>query len=225
MRSKVQEKEEAIKLRRKGYSYNEILKKISVAKSTLSLWLKDLPLTEDEKNYVRERVGDNLSRGRLKAASELRKRRTYREQVAAQEAKSMFESNCEDSIFLLGVMLYWAEGSSKHPVFQFTNSNPTLVLFMFRWIKQYLLTEPRRVRPRIYAHKLYSGEDLVHYWSHHLDIPEEDFYRTVYKPTTRTYKKNPNYKGCVRLDVGGVENYRKMMTWKKCLGKYILQDT
>jgi hypothetical protein len=38
------EKEKAIDLRKKGLSYNEILKKVPVAKSTLSLWFRDIGL-------------------------------------------------------------------------------------------------------------------------------------------------------------------------------------
>jgi len=52
MNAKVQEKEMAVKLRRDGYSYNDILGVVSVAKSTLSNWLKDLPLTENEKKML-----------------------------------------------------------------------------------------------------------------------------------------------------------------------------
>lgn len=41
MISKIEEKQRAIELRRDGLSYNEILKLIPVAKSTLSVWLKN----------------------------------------------------------------------------------------------------------------------------------------------------------------------------------------
>jgi orotate phosphoribosyltransferase-like protein len=40
---------EAIKLRKAGLSYGEIRKKLNVAKSTLSLWLKSIPLTPEQK--------------------------------------------------------------------------------------------------------------------------------------------------------------------------------
>jgi orotate phosphoribosyltransferase-like protein len=52
MKKLVQEKEKAVELRRKGLSYKEILKQVPVAKSSLSLWLKDLPLTKDEKTVI-----------------------------------------------------------------------------------------------------------------------------------------------------------------------------
>ena len=54
MKKMVQEKETAVALRKKGLSYNEILKRIPVAKSSLSLWLRDLPLTKDEKRILND---------------------------------------------------------------------------------------------------------------------------------------------------------------------------
>jgi transposase-like protein len=47
--AKRDEREEAIRLRVEGrYSYSEILEQVRVSKSTLSLWLRDYPLTKEE---------------------------------------------------------------------------------------------------------------------------------------------------------------------------------
>lgn len=42
----------AIELRKQGLSYREIRKSINVSKSTLSLWLKDIELTEQQKKRL-----------------------------------------------------------------------------------------------------------------------------------------------------------------------------
>ncbi len=46
---KLKEKKKARKLRKKGKSYSEILKKVKVSKSTLSVWLRDIKLTAEQK--------------------------------------------------------------------------------------------------------------------------------------------------------------------------------
>lgn len=46
MIEKTLEKLKAIKLRREGLSYREILRYVPVAKSTLSLWLRDVGLAK-----------------------------------------------------------------------------------------------------------------------------------------------------------------------------------
>ncbi len=50
--SKFNLKEKAIELRRKGFSYSEILKEILVAKSTLSIWLKEVGLSISQKQKI-----------------------------------------------------------------------------------------------------------------------------------------------------------------------------
>ena len=56
-------KTKAIKLRKDGASYGEIKKKLGISKSTLSYWLKDVLLTEDQrKRFYTARVL-SLSRG------------------------------------------------------------------------------------------------------------------------------------------------------------------
>ena len=48
-------KERAIELRKQGLSYNEILLQIDVAKSSLSLWLRDIKLTKEQKNRLKKK--------------------------------------------------------------------------------------------------------------------------------------------------------------------------
>ncbi len=43
---KFEEKQRARELRGQGFSYNQILEQVRVSKSTLSLWLRDINLTD-----------------------------------------------------------------------------------------------------------------------------------------------------------------------------------
>lgn len=46
------ERKLAESLRRQGATYREILRKVSVSKSTLSVWLRDIRLTEAQKERI-----------------------------------------------------------------------------------------------------------------------------------------------------------------------------
>jgi hypothetical protein len=46
---KFTEKEKAIKLRKSGATYSEVLREVPVSKSTLSLWLRDVGLSKTQK--------------------------------------------------------------------------------------------------------------------------------------------------------------------------------
>lgn len=138
MISLVREKEKALELRRMGYTYNEILKEVPVAKSSLSLWLKDLPLTDREKEYLKSRRDSNISRGRIKAATSNRVNRLEREKLTAKEAEQEFEKRRWDPLFLVGVALYWAGGSKSNTQVQFTNSNPEIIEVFILWLEKFI---------------------------------------------------------------------------------------
>jgi orotate phosphoribosyltransferase-like protein len=60
---KIKEKEKAVKLRKRGFSYSEILKEIPVAKSTLSLWLRDIGLAKKQKQRLTKKKLDSALKG------------------------------------------------------------------------------------------------------------------------------------------------------------------
>jgi len=63
---KLKEKEKAIKLRKKGHSYSQILEKIPVAKSTLSLWLRSVKLAKRQKQQLTQKKLAAAFRGAMK---------------------------------------------------------------------------------------------------------------------------------------------------------------
>lgn len=178
---KVQEKNKAIELRHRGMSYKDILNVLTVSKSSLSLWLKDLPLTEEEKVLLRHRKDSNISRGRIKSATANRKNRLLREKeqfLLAQEEFDIFKVN---PLFLTGIGLYWAEGSKRDNTFQFTNSDPEMITFMIRWCTKYLGISVQFVACHLYLHQPYAHEHCEEYWAKTSGIPLENFRKTVYK--------------------------------------------
>jgi len=116
----------AIKLRKQGLSYNEIKVKIPVAKSTLSLWLKSIPLKEEHKQRLYTKQIQILSRG-----SQSQKERRFREvEKIIKNAELEIDMPLSFETYrLMGAFLYWAEGS-KGKRFELTNSNiwPRLVI-------------------------------------------------------------------------------------------------
>jgi len=222
MKLRVQEKQEALKLRKQGRSYKEIMKRVPVSKSTLSGWLTHLKLTTEQEAALEKRSKIIQDRGRLKAALTNRKNRIRREQEAVSAAKKEFPLYIKDHLFVAGIVLYWAEGSKKSSSFQFVNSDPEAIKVMVRWITAYLKIPKKSIGVRLYIHRVYAHENCEQFWAHMLQIPVKSLKKTVYKPTAHKVKKNPEYKGCVRLEVGKIDNYRKVMAWQKLLSAYIL---
>ena len=218
MKAKVQEKEDAIRLRQKGYSYIDILREIPVAKSTLSGWLKDLPLTDEEKLSLKKRKDGNINRGRIKSSAALRRNRLNREKIVLEEAKIEFKNSYTEPFFQVGIALYWAEGSKTSNLFAFTNSDPEMIFLMIRWIKRFLGVNKNDLILSLYIHKPYAHENLEDFWSEITGISTNDFNKTIYKATNFNFKKRPSYKGCLRIRVRKSRSMLlKMKMWQNML--------
>ncbi len=217
MNPKVLEKEKAIALRHKGLSYKDILGKLTVSKSSLSLWLKDLPLTEDEKRYLKSRQDANISRGRIRAASSFRQNRLEREKVILSEAREEFTKYTHNPLFHVGIALYWAEGSKRTNSFAFTNSDEDMICTMLEWIHSFFGLKKEDIGVRLYSHKPFAAERQEEYWAKKTGIPLSNFRKTVYKKSESLSKKRPGYKGCLRIQLGRTVHFKKIQFWQQML--------
>lgn len=217
VKSLVQKKKIAVEMRKNGLSYNDILKELSVAKSTLSLWLKDLPLTKDEEAILEDRKNSNISRGRIRAASALHNLRLERDKLIQIEAEKEFKEYIQDPLFQIGLALYWAEGSKRDTSFGFTNSDAEMVKVIIRWIGRFFHVYPSELSIRLYTHKPFAHELFEEFWSEKTGIPIQNFRKTIYKLTTRNVKKRPNYKGCIRITLSKAVFLKKVLFWQELL--------
>lgn len=102
-----EEKQRARELRHQGWSYNDILKEVGVSKSTLSLWLRDIPLTEEQIAAL----ACKFRAGREKFIHKMRVRRDTRWAEYHQEADEEYVLLSRDPEFMFGLALYIGEGS------------------------------------------------------------------------------------------------------------------
>jgi len=214
------ERNKAIELRKQGLTYSEITQIVPVSKGLLSYWFRNLELSQPEKEAVVSRLVDRKGKGILKSVATNRGLRLSREIVSFENAKKLFREMCTDSQFLVGIALYWAEGAKKHNNFQFVNSDPDMIVFMHKWIGKYLKVERSKIKCRIFLHKVPGYESLNLFWATKLGLPPESFQRTIYKPTKYIIKRNPDYKGCLRLCITNVYIFRLMRAWQKLLIQY-----
>lgn len=138
----------AIKLRKNGLSYREIQKQVSVAKSTLSYWLKTIPLKKEHRDRLYTKKIHYLSLG-----SQSQKGRRGRE-----VDKMIFDAKKEirlpispDTYQLFGAALYWVEGT-KGKGLEFTNSDPHLILFMVKWFEKIFGIQPDIIGAHLNIH-------------------------------------------------------------------------
>jgi hypothetical protein len=192
-----QHKKEAERMRKQGHSYGEIRKKIGVSKGTLSAWLKDIPLSPEHRERLYTKQIQILSRG-PQSQKERRKRQV---DGIIEGSKSEIAIPLSEQAFkLFGAALYWGEGT-KGNMFQVTNSDPRLILFMARWIEKIFHVKRTALKARLNVYPQQDEVRIKKFWSELTGIPLKNFGKTYVKPFSRDYKTNNLYYGTMRIEV------------------------
>ncbi len=123
----------ARKLRGKGFSFSEIMNKIpNLSKGTLNGWLKDIELTEDQKNRLMDKIKLGADKGRLKGAFVNHQKRIEITKTIIEAAKNEVNKKMLAPLFITGIMLYWAEGGKTGESISFVNSDPNMIYLMMK---------------------------------------------------------------------------------------------
>jgi hypothetical protein len=174
MKHKDKEYEQARVLRRQGYSVREICKQVPAAKSSISLWIRDIPLTEEQL----QRLEDNSVRARERAGNTKRLKRQDRIAEYQREAESEYETLRHDPEFMFGLGLYIGEGSKgTRPELDFINWNHQVVSKALEFFLRIGIPKTN-IKCRITLHPSQDKAEAEAFWSRQLDIPLAQFTQT-----------------------------------------------
>ncbi len=174
-------KEEAIRMRKTGASYSQIKKKLKVSKSSLSLWLRDSPLSIERIRELRDFSAIRIERYR----ETRRKTRETRWAEVRERASKDIGTLTKKEMFIAGLFLYWGEGGkTKVATTTLSNNDPAMLLFFMKWLE--LLNVPKS-RLRVHVH-LYADMNMqaeLRYWSRVLGLPLQAFRKPYIKASKR----------------------------------------
>lgn len=217
---KLEEREKALQLRKRGLSYSEILKKVPVAKSTLSLWLRSVGLSKRQRQRLTEKKLAAMRRG-WEACR--RKRILLTQQIQKEAEKEIGRINKRD-LWMIGTALHWAEGSkerTKGVNLQFSNSDPAMIRIFLKWVQKICKVSKNDIRFSIYLHKIARKRknEVRKYWSKITRFPLTQFRKIIWKKhNLRTNRKNigKNYFGLLRIAISRSTNLNRRVTgWIK----------
>lgn len=120
---------------------------------------------------------------------------------------------------MLGLGLYWGEGSKYPNAFELTNSDAGILKVWMEWCKEFL--PDLCLRFTVFAHADVDEEEAINYWKIQLSIDSPvKFYRAIPKSSKGTRKGKLPY-GTFRIAVkaGATECLFKMMIWLGALSK------
>jgi hypothetical protein len=203
---KVEEKQRAIKLRKEGKTYSEILAEISVAKSTLSEWLKSVQLATSQKQRITKKKRESALRGAMMR----RDTRLAEIQSLIHQGRAEVKRVTARELWLIGIALYWAEGSKQkendpsHGVI-FSNSDAEMVGVFLRWLHLVKVPESAYIF-ELYVHETRKSDIPVFksWWAKQLGVPVKKIDRVYLKRgNIKTNRKNVAdlYHGLVRIKV------------------------
>ncbi len=197
-------KDQAIELRKQGFTYKEICHslKLRIPDSTLSGWFKAIELDRVCLAILKEKKYYALTRAqKIAVTSNKKRRKTYLKTIDQGNSlmRAVLDSPTTAKVAL--AMLYLGEGAkSAQAGVGFSNSDPEVIRLFLRLFRQVYDLAEVKFRCTVQCRADQNPKLLKYYWSEVAQIPISQFYkaqidrRTIGKPT-----RHPSYHGVCRV--------------------------
>lgn len=196
MRSPVDLKSQALLLRTRGASLQEIASQLNIAKSTASIWLRGVSLSLEAK----QRLINKEILGRKNAIKIKKEKAIQKKLITTEKAIAVLKtlSITPEIHKICCALMWWCEGNKNETFVRFTSSDPTLIqnfLFLFR--SSFQLNEAK-FRALVHLHTYHNETMQKEFWSKTTKIPVSQFYKS-YQKTNTGIRKKENYAGCIAI--------------------------
>ena len=217
------DKEEALKLRSSGKSYNEISALLGVPKSTLSDWLKNHQWSREIGIKLAQKTRES-GRIVLKELNIIRGdhlKNLYKQ--AEVEANEEFELLRHHPLFIAAMMIYWGEGDklSRHRISVANTESAMLKVFVF-FLKKICGLEEPKIHAWILAYPDVNIEESKRYWAKQTGLSESSFKKTMViqgKPTTRKLTH-----GVCTVELNSTYFKTKMLIWLRRFSEELVSE-
>lgn len=210
----------ARELRAQGWTYKEIATELGVSKSSVSLWVRDLP-REGRLSY--EEFRKRNDEGRRRYWEQERLTREAARQAVTDATARLVGRLAEREILMLGAMAYWCEGVKNKPYRRndrvtFINSDPGLIRFFLRFL-EVAGAAPEDLIFRVMIHESADVAAAHAFWQEITGADSTLFGSpTLKRHNPKTVRRNvaEGYHGCLRVDVRrSTWLYRQVEGWMK----------
>ncbi len=207
-------KEKAQKLRKEqGLSISSISRTLSVSKSTVSFWCRNILLSPGQLEDLFIQQKKSAKKGSLLYTEGLRRERIKRENIYKKIGARDVGSLSKRDLFILGLGLYWGEGyKNGNTEVGFTNSDPKMIKLMILWFKKVYGVKDGDFVFRLSINKIHQDRHtkIMHFWTKYLNVQLEYFTKTSFinVVSKKVYKNAETYYGVLRLKVRKGVNLR-----------------
>lgn len=182
----------------------------------MSLWCKDIELTEKQKLRLLGKKQFGQRKGSLVAAENKRRARIERTKKIRDLAKKDVGRVINREKFIAGVALYAAEGNKGDGKAGFSNADPKLIKFMMDWFLIFAKVPMEKMRGAIWLHEGLSERKSKKFWSDLVKLPPNQFHKTYIakvKNNSKKVRKNIHQYGVIQIRFNDSSIHRKIMGW------------
>lgn len=219
---KSKERKLARKLRSQGWSLRAIASKIQCSKSSVSKWIRDIPLTEEQI----KRLKSNQDIGRAKAAqhpnSPKQKWERIRSGIIEESSKEIPRRFSRLDLKILGASLYWAEGyNAARSYIIFSNSDPEIIKIMMKFLREICQVSNEKIKGRVNIHPHLDIKKAERFWSNVTKIPKSNFNKPLLAVSSASKQKRDTLPlGTFNIIVCDVILASKIKGWIRGLTKW-----
>jgi hypothetical protein len=188
---KTAEREMARELRADGRAVTEIAGTLRVSKSSVSLWVRDIPLSDAQRDALMRRsiryegqwkgAATNIARGRAR-------RLTYQEAGRKRVVAASPD-------YIGGCMLFWAEGDKARNHVGVANSDPELLACFVEFLRNHFNVENEKMRIacNLFADHVERIVEVEDFWLKTLGLTRANLRKSmVNKYSKHSQKKRKN---------------------------------
>lgn len=202
---KIEKYKEAVNLRLEGRSLKEIATLLSVSKSSVSVWVRNIELTEEQTKKLIERnpackayTGIRKNLIGTRNAEEARSKRKFAQNLGKQEAIK------NNALHQAGCMLYWAEGAKSRNSVAFSNYDPNMIKFFIKFMRDCFHVENCRFKLWVHSYKKDFELDEK-FWLNLCELPLNRIGKTTLISSCPKKKKNRHDNGGCKIAVNDTQ--------------------
>lgn len=206
-RGKIAEQQRARELRAQAWTLQTIAEELGVAKSSVSLWVRDIEFRPSHVRTAARRRGPN----------KLERRKEAEILHWQQEGRRRIGQLSEREFLVAGVALYAGEGAKTNGAVGLANTDPTIIAFFCAWLRRFFDIDESRMRARLYLHEGLDLAEATDRWSALTSIPQDQFLRPYRARADETRRRAKHTHGCVTVTYSCSRTHRQIIGLIKAL--------
>jgi hypothetical protein len=171
-----------------GLPIKEIARRVGVSASSVSLWVRDVPLTPEQEAALDAR--NPVRSGQRTGAQNNSRRRRDERRVAQEHGRALARGR--DPELLAGCMLYWAEGAKHRNVVTLTNSDADLLSMFLRFLRRSFDVPDEKVAFSVncFLGNGLSLDEIEAWWLARLELPRDCLRKAaINRPSSASQRK------------------------------------